>query len=53
MNGEDAAAKYMVTVLTDLGPAFVKIGQAVASRPDIIPPHYLKQLETLQVCLLL
>lgn len=32
-----------------LGPAFVKIGQAVSSRPDAVPPVYIKQLEYLQV----
>ena len=52
-HGEAAAAEYLKTVLVDLGPAFVKIGQAVSSRPDVVPPLYLKQLESLQVCVLL
>jgi predicted unusual protein kinase regulating ubiquinone biosynthesis (AarF/ABC1/UbiB family) len=32
----------------DLGPAFVKIGQALSSRPDVLPPAYLAELELLQ-----
>jgi predicted unusual protein kinase regulating ubiquinone biosynthesis (AarF/ABC1/UbiB family) len=31
-----------------LGPAFVKIGQALSSRPDIMPPVWLEELEQLQ-----
>lgn len=36
-------------VLVDLGPAFVKIGQALSSRPDVLPPEYTTELELLQV----
>lgn len=36
-------------VLVDLGPAFVKIGQALSSRPDVLPPEYIEELELLQV----
>ena len=35
-------------VLVRLGPAFVKIGQALSSRPDVMPPEYLVELELLQ-----
>lgn len=34
--------------LVQLGPAFVKIAQAVSSRPDVIPPEYLEELTLLQ-----
>ncbi|CAG9466453.1 unnamed protein product [Pedinophyceae sp. YPF-701] len=34
--------------LTALGPSFVKIGQALAARPDILPATYVKELEKLQ-----
>ncbi|KAG0602572.1 hypothetical protein M758_10G024300 [Ceratodon purpureus] len=34
--------------LVQLGPAFVKIAQAVSSRPDVIPPEYLEELALLQ-----
>lgn len=37
-----------VQVLVSLGPAFVKIGQALSSRPDVLPPAYLHELEKLQ-----
>lgn len=49
LNGEEQAAEYLKDQLTVLGPAFVKIGQAVASRPDVVPPVYIRQLEYLQV----
>lgn len=39
-------------VLVDLGPAFVKIGQALSSRPDVLPPEYIDELELLQVRLM-
>ncbi|KAL5714750.1 hypothetical protein ACHQM5_016666 [Ranunculus cassubicifolius] len=35
-------------ILAELGPAFVKIAQAVSSRPDVIPPAYLDELSLLQ-----
>ncbi|KAH7296380.1 hypothetical protein KP509_26G021700 [Ceratopteris richardii] len=34
--------------LVKLGPAFVKIAQAVSSRPDVIPPAYIAELSQLQ-----
>ena len=49
LNGEEKAAEYLKDLLTSLGPAFVKIGQAVSSRPDVVPPVYIRQLEFLQV----
>ncbi|KAF6253698.1 ABC1 family-domain-containing protein [Scenedesmus sp. NREL 46B-D3] len=45
---ERRAAADMRKVLVDLGPAFVKIGQALSSRPDVLPPPYLAELELLQ-----
>lgn len=35
-------------ILLQLGPAFVKIAQAVSSRADVIPPAYLEELSLLQ-----
>lgn len=35
-------------MLTKLGPAFIKIGQALSTRPDILPPVYLEELSQLQ-----
>ncbi|KAF8404506.1 hypothetical protein HHK36_009391 [Tetracentron sinense] len=35
-------------ILVELGPAYVKIAQAISSRPDLIPPSYLEELSLLQ-----
>ncbi len=35
-------------VLTDLGPVYVKLGQLMSTRPDLLPPDYLEALSTLQ-----
>jgi ABC1 atypical kinase-like domain len=35
-------------LLGSLGPSFVKIGQALASRPDLLPQPYLESLAMLQ-----
>lgn len=36
------------TILTRLGPAYIKIGQALSTRPDLVPPIYLEELTKLQ-----
>jgi predicted unusual protein kinase regulating ubiquinone biosynthesis (AarF/ABC1/UbiB family) len=35
-------------ILTQLGPAYIKIGQALSTRPDLVPPFYLQELTKLQ-----
>jgi predicted unusual protein kinase regulating ubiquinone biosynthesis (AarF/ABC1/UbiB family) len=35
-------------MLTALGPTYIKIGQALSTRPDLVPPLYLSELTTLQ-----
>ncbi|OWM85957.1 hypothetical protein CDL15_Pgr012207 [Punica granatum] len=35
-------------MFTRLGPTFVKIGQALSTRPDLCPPEYLSELSELQ-----
>ncbi len=35
-------------LLTKLGPAYIKIGQALSTRPDLVPPLYLEELTRLQ-----
>ena len=34
--------------LTDLGTTFIKLGQILSTRPDILPPAYIAELQTLQ-----
>ncbi len=34
--------------LVELGPAYIKLGQVLSTRPDLIPPSYIKELEHLQ-----
>ncbi|MGD1940653.1 MAG: ABC1 kinase family protein [Leptolyngbyaceae cyanobacterium] len=41
-------AKRLRELLTDLGPAYIKIGQALSTRPDLVPPIYLDELTRLQ-----
>ncbi|CAI8593828.1 unnamed protein product [Vicia faba] len=35
-------------ILVELGPAYIKIAQAISSRSDLIPPSYLDELSLLQ-----
>jgi len=50
--GGDRAQKgqaiHLRKMLTTLGPAFIKIGQALSTRPDLVPPTYLEELTKLQ-----
>ena len=41
-------AKQLTNLLVELGPAFVKAGQALSTRPDIIPAVLLEELSELQ-----
>jgi predicted unusual protein kinase regulating ubiquinone biosynthesis (AarF/ABC1/UbiB family) len=41
-------ARQLIRILTRLGPAYIKIGQALSTRPDVVPPTYLEELTTLQ-----
>jgi ubiquinone biosynthesis protein len=34
--------------LEELGPTFVKLGQILSTRPDLIPPDYIEELQKLQ-----
>ncbi len=35
-------------VLEELGPTFIKLGQLLSIRPDLLPPNYLAEFEKLQ-----
>jgi predicted unusual protein kinase regulating ubiquinone biosynthesis (AarF/ABC1/UbiB family) len=41
-------ATQLRVLLTQLGPAYIKIGQALSTRPDLVPPVYLEELTKLQ-----
>jgi predicted unusual protein kinase regulating ubiquinone biosynthesis (AarF/ABC1/UbiB family) len=45
---ESKRAVKLKKVLTKLGPAYIKIGQALSTRPDLVSPAYLQELTTLQ-----
>ncbi|WP_017660422.1 ABC1 kinase family protein [Baaleninema simplex] len=35
-------------ILIDLGPVYVKLGQLLSTRPELLPPQYIKALSALQ-----
>ncbi|MGB6169434.1 MAG: AarF/ABC1/UbiB kinase family protein [Geitlerinemataceae cyanobacterium] len=45
---ERRRAVQLREILTRLGPAYIKIGQALSTRPDVVPPLYLEELGKLQ-----
>ncbi len=41
-------AAWLVNTLIDLGPTFIKIGQSLSTRADLLPLEYIESLGTLQ-----
>jgi predicted unusual protein kinase regulating ubiquinone biosynthesis (AarF/ABC1/UbiB family) len=41
-------ARKLRETLLDLGPAFIKFGQMLSTRPDVLPPAYVEELSALQ-----
>uniref|UniRef100_A0A6U2CV00 ABC1 atypical kinase-like domain-containing protein n=2 Tax=Hemiselmis andersenii TaxID=464988 RepID=A0A6U2CV00_HEMAN len=41
-------ASALTTLLTQLGPTFIKIGQSLSIRTDLMPPTYVRALQQLQ-----
>lgn len=48
VKAERKRAIQLRTTLTELGPAFIKVGQALSTRPDVMPTLYLDELTKLQ-----
>ena len=46
--GAEAQAAELADDLEAMGPTFVKVGQVLSSRPDLLPPAYLESLTRLQ-----
>ena len=42
------APERLRSALEELGPTFVKFGQILSTRPDFLPPAFIKELEKLQ-----
>ena len=47
-NDVEATARAFREKLVELGPAYIKLGQVLATRSDLLPPAYIKELESLQ-----
>jgi ubiquinone biosynthesis protein len=43
-----SVARRLKLMLTDLGPTFVKLGQVLSTRADLLPREFIEELETLQ-----
>src|SRR3954468_13053395 len=47
-NGDPTAPNELANELERMGPTFVKLGQVLPSRVDLVPPRYIKALSRLQ-----
>jgi len=48
MNGHSARGQHLRELLDELGPTFVKFGQLLSTRPDVVPPDIIAELRALQ-----
>jgi ubiquinone biosynthesis protein len=46
--GPSARGQHLREMLDELGPTFVKFGQLLSTRPDIVPPDIIAELRSLQ-----
>jgi ubiquinone biosynthesis protein len=42
------AGESFCLALQELGPTFIKLGQILSTRPDLLPPEFIRELEKLQ-----
>ena len=47
-SGGSARGQHLREVLDELGPTFVKFGQLLSTRPDLVPPDIIAELRELQ-----
>lgn len=47
-DGWEEEGERLRLALTELGPTFIKLGQLLSKRPDIVPPPIIAELQTLQ-----
>jgi ubiquinone biosynthesis protein len=47
-NGERSTAARFRELLAELGPTFIKLGQLLSTRRDVLPAEWIKELEALQ-----
>ena len=47
-NPQVPTPEVLRNILVELGPFYVKLGQILSTRPDILPPSYIKALTALQ-----
>ncbi len=45
---EEDHAAGLASALEELGPCFIKLGQLLSTRPDLLPPNYIDALSRLQ-----
>ena len=46
--GAASIGRRLTLVCTELGPTFIKLGQMLSTRPDLLPAEVIEQLRTLQ-----